>query len=69
MCDWVTMLYSRKLTEHCKPAITEKKKKIITLIYIHIHQASKNFKQFKASITGKRGKKLPCYYYFLCIHI
>ena len=60
MCDWVTMLYSRKLTEHCKPAITEKKKKkIITLIYIHIHQASKNFKQFKASITGKRGKNYP----------
>ena len=26
MCDWVTMLYSRKLTEHCKPAIMEKNK-------------------------------------------
>ena len=25
MCDWVTLLYSRKLTEHCKPAIMEKK--------------------------------------------
>ena len=24
MCDWVTLLYSRKLTEHCKPAIMEK---------------------------------------------
>ena len=24
MCDWVTLLYSRKLTEHCKPATTEK---------------------------------------------
>ena len=24
MCDWVTMLYSRKLTEDCKPAIMEK---------------------------------------------
>ena len=24
MCNWVTMLYSRKLTEHCKPAIMEK---------------------------------------------
>ena len=21
MCDWVTLLYSRKLTAHCKPAI------------------------------------------------
>jgi len=24
ICNWVTMLYSRKLTEHCKPAIKEK---------------------------------------------
>ena len=29
MCNWVTLLYSRKLTEHCKPAITEKIKIII----------------------------------------
>ena len=29
MCDWVTLLYSRKLTGHCKPAIMEKIK-IIT---------------------------------------
>ena len=26
MCDWVTLLYSRKLTEHCRPVIMEKKK-------------------------------------------
>ena len=26
MCNWVTMLYSRKLTEHCKPPIMEKNK-------------------------------------------
>ena len=24
MCHWVTMLQSRKLTGHCKPAIMEK---------------------------------------------
>ena len=24
MCDWVTLLYSRKLTEHCNPTIIEK---------------------------------------------
>ena len=30
MCDWVTLLYSRKWTEHCKPAIMEKIK-IISL--------------------------------------
>ena len=29
MCNWVTLLYSRKLTEHCKPAKMEKIK-IIT---------------------------------------
>ena len=26
MCNWVTMLYSGKLTEYCKPAILEKNK-------------------------------------------
>ena len=31
MCDWVTLPYSRKLTEHHKPAITEKIKIIIKL--------------------------------------
>ena len=29
MCDWVTLLYSRKLTEHCKVSILEKKIEII----------------------------------------
>ena len=24
VCDWVTLLYSRKLTEHCKPTVMEK---------------------------------------------
>ena len=24
MCGWVILLYSRKLTEHCKPTIMEK---------------------------------------------
>ena len=27
MRNWVTMLYSRKLTEHCKPGIVKKKNK------------------------------------------
>ena len=26
MCDWVTLLYSRKLTKHCNPAIMGKNK-------------------------------------------
>ena len=29
MCNWVTLLYIRKLTGHCKPAIMEKIKMII----------------------------------------
>ena len=33
MCNLVTKLYSRKLTEHCKPAIM--KKKIILYIYMY----------------------------------
>ena len=26
VCDWVTLPYSRKLMEHCKPTIMEKTK-------------------------------------------
>ena len=29
MCDWVPLLCSRKLTQHCKPTIMEKIKIII----------------------------------------
>ena len=29
MCDWVTLLYNIKLTEHCKSAIMEKIKIIV----------------------------------------
>ena len=36
-CNWVTMLYSRKLTEHCKPAIMEKNKNHYIYIYTHTH--------------------------------
>lgn len=32
LCDWVTLLYGRKLTEYCKPTIVEKLK-IIKKIY------------------------------------
>ena len=41
-CKWVTFLYSRKLTERCKPAITEKikiimkvKKKLLVTYTLH----------------------------------
>ena len=29
MCNWITLLNSRKLPQHCKPAIMEKMKIII----------------------------------------
>ena len=38
MCNWVTTLYSRKLTEQCKPAIVEKKISIYMYIYIYIYK-------------------------------
>ena len=44
MCNWVTMLCSRKLTEHCKPAIMEKikiKKKTYSM-YLDKNHASIN---------------------------
>jgi len=38
MCNWVAMPYSRKLTEHCKPAIVQKNKN-------HYVIKRKNFQQ------------------------
>ena len=49
VCDWVTLLYSRKSTEHCKPTIIEKIiknlvnmniKKGINLYYLKINKFS-----------------------------
>ena len=34
VCEWVTLLYSRKLTEHCKPRIMEKIKIHLKRYYI-----------------------------------
>ena len=45
MCDQVTLLYSRKFTEHCKPAIMEKIKIII------------KFKKTKKIKFPKKAKK------------
>ena len=43
MCNWVTMLYSRKLTEHCKTAIMEKNKNhyIKNVIYFKMNKIFK----------------------------
>ena len=34
MCNWVTMLYRRKMTEHRKPATMKKKKSSLTELKI-----------------------------------
>ena len=43
MCDWVTLLYRRKLTEHCKSAIMEK----IRITFLKKESTNKNRKTNK----------------------
>ena len=46
MCNWVTMLYRRKMIEHCKPAIMEKIKIVIkknTRKYFYDFKIEKDF--------------------------
>ena len=52
MCNWVTLLCSRKLTEHCKPAIIEKIK-----IIIYKKTIAKKSKQPKCPSTDEWVKK------------
>jgi len=56
VCDWVTLLYSRKLTECCKPTIMEKvkitKKRKISETLLVIHNVIKIF-----IIKGERKGK------------
>lgn len=45
MCNWVPLLYSRKLTERCKPALMEK----IKIIMKKPKQQQQNLPDFKVS--------------------
>ena len=45
MCNWVNLLYSRKLKEHCKPAIIEK-------IKIIINEKNKKLKNLNKKVEG-----------------
>ena len=47
MCNWVTMLYSIKLIEYCKPAIMEKNKN-------HYIKKSKKEKDENNQKTGEQ---------------
>ena len=54
ICDWVTLLYSRKLTEHCKPAIMEKIK-----IIKKKREIFQTFKKFQyVNVYGPRTENL-----------
>ena len=50
MCDWVTLLYSKKLIENCKPTIMEKIKiiKKIKIIFVLEKKKKRN--------TGAEGE-------------
>ena len=50
MCGWVTLLYSRKLREHCKPAIIEKVK------IIKLQKKRKKLSKIKYEWKTKRKK-------------
>ena len=61
MCDWVTLPYSRKLTEHCKPAMMEKIKIFFFLVFLLFlwaapvaHGGSQAGGQIGAVVTGLR---------------
>ena len=56
MCNWVTLLYSRKLTGHCKPAIMEKIKIIIYIKKLHWIDAPLNHHNWKKGVPFFKRK-------------
>ena len=70
ICDWVTLLCNRKLTDHCKPAMMEKikiiikkeKKKIkygnISCTYLHSVWSS-GLRGYPEEDSGGEGWFLP----------
>ena len=75
MCDWVTLLY-RKLTEHCKSAIMEKKSLLKTKektqnhSEIPVHTHKDGYYQTRAVTTlAEDVKKLKfCYQEYRMLH-
>ena len=59
MCDWITLLYNRKLKEHCKPAIMEKIKIINYKIKKNkkIHLTKARDKRIKQQWGGNQHQK------------
>ena len=54
MCDWVILLYSRKLTELCKPALKEK----IKIIFLKKELVSFHMNALIAIINNHPSVKL-----------
>ena len=75
MCDWVTLLYSRKLTEPCNPTIMEKikfikKKKtgplgerwastVVSVIYLPLQKLCKSVFGTSMRQTQSNSKLIP----------
>ena len=53
MCEWFTLLYSRKLMEHCKPAIMEK----IKIIKIKTNEQKPNHLHSFSQAVGMNFQK------------
>ena len=58
MCNWVTMLYSRKLIEHCKSAIREKShyKKIKAACTVKLHTQKQTNQKTLGCWWGKKNE-------------
>ena len=56
MCDWVTLLYSRKSTEHCKPAMVDKN-------YLNNFKYNKMFQAHKRPPRYVLEKSITEYFY------
>ena len=76
MCDWVTLLYSRKLTEHCKPAIMEKNhyfKKIllftVSISYYYLIAVKCVYRTLESYTFLSCGWKVLCLIAFLSFDI
>jgi len=59
MCDWVTLLYSRKLTEHWKPDIMEKIKIIANGKNKSLLMRSSCRGTTEMNLTGIREDRIP----------
>ena len=64
MCDWVTLLYNRKLTEHCEPAKMGKNKK---------HYFKKERKHYFSNLKQKgffisHAPLTTALFVFFCLH-